>query len=113
RMVAGAVEAARTLESEGISAKVWDMRWVKPVDADAIATAAASKLVVTVEEGVLAGGVGEAVAADLAREDASCDVLTLGIPDEFVTQGKPAELLHMLGLDAEGIVASVRARLGH
>ena len=112
RMVAGAKAAAAALAADGIAVRVWDMRWVKPVDADAVAAASQAKLVVTVEEGVLAGGIGEAVAADLAHADVSCDVLTLGIPDQFVTQGKPAELLKLLGLDAGGIEAAIRKRMG-
>ena len=111
RMVGRAKEAAQAMGEEGMRVCVWDMRWVKPIDEDAVRVAGQAKLVVTVEEGVIAGGVGQAAASWLAADGCACEVLTLGIPDEFVTQGKPAELLHILGLDAEGIEEAVRTRL--
>ncbi|MBR2790239.1 MAG: 1-deoxy-D-xylulose-5-phosphate synthase, partial [Eggerthellaceae bacterium] len=112
RMVGKAVAAARRLVEAGMDACVWDMRWVKPLDEAAIRAAAAASLVVTVEEGVVAGGAGEGVLAELSRMDLHPEVLNLGIPDAFVTQGTPAELLHLLGLDAEGIEAAIRKQLG-
>ena len=94
-----------------MQARVVDMRWVKPLDVQAIAAAARTKLVVTVEGGVLAGGVGEGVLAELARMGSSTPALTMGIPDEFVPQGKADLLLHDLGLDAQGIAAAIEERL--
>ena len=78
----------------------------------AAARAAETKLVVTVEGGILSGGVGEGVIGELARQGRIVPTLTLGVPDRFVPQGKTDHLLHDLGLDAEGIAASVRERLG-
>ena len=112
RMVAPAKAAAEALVAAGMDVCLWDMRWVKPVDVQAVRAASAATLVVTVEEGSLAGGVGEAVCAEIDRLGARTRVLTLGIPDEFVTQGKPDQLLHLLGLDAEGIAAAVSRELG-
>ena len=112
RMVAPAKVAAGRLTESGIPAKVWDMRWVKPLDVSAIEEAATAKVLVTVEEGVLTGGVGEGVLAELASLGVEVPVLNLGIPDAFVSQGKPADLLRALGLDAEGIEASIRTCLG-
>ena len=63
RMVSRAVGAGELLAERGVQARVVDMRWVKPLDVQAIAAAARTKLVVTVEGGVLAGGVGEGVLA--------------------------------------------------
>lgn len=112
RMVGRALGAADKLAEYGIEARVVDMRWAKPLDSDVIACAAQTKLVVTVEGGVLSGGAGEGVLGELARQGARTSALTLGIPDTFVPQGKVDLLLHDLGLDAEGIAASVRERLG-
>ena len=112
RMVSRAKGAAALLALDGIDARVVDMRWVKPLDAEAIARAAETKLVVTVEGGILSGGVGEGVIGELARQGRIVPTLTLGVPDRFVPQGKTDHLLHDLGLDAEGIAASVRERLG-
>ena len=66
-MVSRAKEAAALLAVRGIDARVVDMRWAKPLDVDEIARAADTKLVVTVEGGVLAGGVGEGVLGEMAR----------------------------------------------
>ena len=87
------------------------MRWVKPLDTEAIRRAAETRLVVTVEDGVVEGGVGEEVLAELARQDAKVPVLTLGIPDRYIMQGAPDFLMHELGLDAEGIAAAIEEKL--
>ena len=111
RMVGCARGAAELLAAEGIECRVVDMRWVKPLDEEAIAAAAATRLVVTVEEGVIAGGAGQGVLEVLARQGAAAAALTLGIPDQFVGQGPVGQLFADLGLDAPGIAASVRAAL--
>ena len=110
RMVGYACKAAEVLEQQGISVRVVDMRWVKPLDADAIREAAGTKLVVTVEEGVIAGGAGEGVLGEMARMGLHTPALNLGISDAFVTQGSVGQLLHEQGLDAEGIATSVKDR---
>jgi len=110
-MVAPSLEAARLLREKGIAARVVDLRWAKPLDRKTIVAAAKTKLVVCVEEGVLAGGIGEAMLGVLADESLCVPVLRLGIPDTFVTQGTRKELLHELGLDGAGIAASVTKRL--
>ena len=110
-MVSPALEAACALEGEGLSVRVVDMRWVKPLDTEAIRRAAETRLVVTVEDGVVEGGVGEEVLAELARQDAKAPVLTLGIPDRYIMQGAPDFLMHELGLDAEGIAAAIEEKL--
>ena len=104
--------AAELLSAEGIECRVVDMRWVKPLDAEAIAAAAACRLVVTVEEGVIAGGAGEGVLEVLARQGATTPAVTLGIPDRFIGQGPVPQLFADLGLNAEGIAATVREALG-
>ena len=111
RMVSAAMGAADLLAAEGIEARVVDMRWVKPLDASAVRKAAKTGLVVTIEGGVVAGGAGEAVLEELARQELSVRTLTLGIPDDFVPQGKANLLLRDLGLDAEGIAAAVKQKL--
>lgn len=111
RMAADAMGAARILEGEGLSVRVVDMRWVKPLDAAEIARAASCRVVATIEDGVVAGGAGEGVLSCMARQGLSTRTLTLGIDDMYVMQGKTDLLMHDLGLDAEGIAASVRAAL--
>ncbi len=111
-MVAPAVSAAESLAAKGVSVRVVDMRWVKPLDVDAIRDAAKTRLVVTVEDGVVRGGVGEEVLAELARQDAKVSALTLGIPDKYIMQGAPDFLMEELGLDAKGIAAAIEEKLG-
>ena len=110
-MVEPANEAAAALEEAGLSVRVVDMRWVKPLDTEAIRRAAETRLVMTVEDGVVAGGVGEEVLAELARQNEKVPVLTLGIPDRYIMQGAPDFLMHELGLDAEGIAAAIEEKL--
>ena len=110
-MVRESLGAADLLEEQGIDARVVDMRWVKPLDHDAIKHAAATKLVVTVEDGVIAGGAGEGVMEVMRGMGSLTPALVLGVGDQFVTHGTQAQLLHSLGLDAEGIADSVLKRL--
>ncbi len=111
RMVSRALGAADVLAREGVQARVVDMRWVKPLDVDEIARAAQTKLVVTVEGGVVSGGAGEGVLGELSRLGSATPTLALGIRDTFVPQGSADRLLSDLGLDAEGIAAAIRERL--
>ncbi len=111
RMVSRALDAADVLAREGVQARVVDMRWVKPLDVDEIARAAQTKLVVTVEGGVVSGGAGEGVLGELSHLGSATSTLALGIRDTFVPQGSADRLLSDLGLDAEGIAAAIRERL--
>lgn len=110
-MTAPSIEAASILKAEGISAGVLDARFVKPLDRDLIVQkAGAVGKVLTVEEGILAGGFGSAV-LELFADEGLVDVRTarMGIPDAFVEHGTRSELLADLGLNAEGIVRRARS----
>jgi 1-deoxy-D-xylulose-5-phosphate synthase len=113
-MVRSALQAADELSEQGIAAGVVNMRFAKPLDEELLlAHARKYKYIVTLEEGVLAGGVGSAVletlnAAGLLRR---CRVLNLGIPDAFVVHGATKLLLRDLELDGPGIVRRVGALL--
>jgi 1-deoxy-D-xylulose-5-phosphate synthase len=104
-------EAARLLRQEGISVTLVDPRWVKPLDPRLASVAGSHRLVVTVEDNVLAGGFGAAVAEVLADEEVGTPLLRLGVPDQFLQHGKRDALLAGLGLDAIGIAEQVRKRL--
>ena len=107
-MVAPALKAADTL-----NATVVDMRFVKPLDAALVAQMAAShELIVTIEEGAVMGGAGSAVAEALSAAGFVKPLLQLGLPDRFIDHGDAQQLLAQCGLDAAGIVDSVRQRLG-
>jgi 1-deoxy-D-xylulose-5-phosphate synthase len=103
--------AARLLKQEGISVTLVDPRWVKPLDQRLSSVAGAHRLVVTVEDNVLAGGFGAAVAEVLADEEVRTPLLRLGVPDQFLQHGKREALLAGLGLDAVGIAEQIRKRL--
>lgn len=111
RMVPRACAAAEILSQRGAEARVVDMRWVKPLDRRAIERAAKTKLVVTVEEGVVSGGAGEGVLEVLSELGSATPSLVLGIDDDFVSQGKVDLLLSELGLDAQGIASSIEGKL--
>ena len=105
--VAPACEAAELLSEDGVSARVVDMRWAKPLDEQAIIEAAKTKLVVTVENGILQGGAGDGVLEFLSKRHLSVPTLQLAVDDCMVPHGKPALLLASLGLDAVGIAKSI------
>jgi 1-deoxy-D-xylulose-5-phosphate synthase len=103
-MLAPALQAAEQLD-----ATVANMRFVKPLDDDlALQLAREHKLLVTLEENVVQGGAGGAVAECLQQHGVTVPLLHLGLPDEFIEQGEHAQLLAACGLDAAGIVVSVR-----
>ncbi|MEO5766328.1 MAG: 1-deoxy-D-xylulose-5-phosphate synthase [Casimicrobiaceae bacterium] len=97
--------------AEALDATVANMRFVKPLDADLVlALARDHDALVTVEENVVAGGAGSAVAEALSAAGVTVPVLHLGLPDAFQDHGDPTLLLEHAGLDAKGIAASIEAR---
>jgi 1-deoxy-D-xylulose-5-phosphate synthase len=110
KMVEAAEEAARLLHQQDVSATVWDVRVVKPLDPVMIADAASHPLVVTVEDGVRQGGAGTAIAdavTVIGEGRPSPPLVVLGIPDRYIAQASPAAILASIGLDGPGIAASV------
>jgi len=97
--------------AEELNATVANMRFVKPLDDELIASLAANhELLVTVEENTVMGGAGSAVLESLSARGHAVPILQLGLPDTFLDQGDPSQMLSECGLDREGIVRSVRAR---
>ena len=113
-MVIPALEAAAVLEDQhGIRLTVVNARFVKPLDAELILDLAGKhSSLVTIEENALQGGFGSAVLELLEEHNLSgTRVLRLGYPDSYIPQGEQHELRAMLGLDPEGIAASVHSFL--
>jgi transketolase len=107
-LVAEALRAAETLESEGISARVLDLHTVKPLDRDAIRRAASETgAIVTAEEHLVDGGMGVRV-AQVVAETAPCPMEFVGIQDTYAESGTPSELLDKYGLLARDVAAAVR-----
>ena len=98
--------------AEELNATAVNMRFVKPLDDDLIASLAANhELLVTVEENTVMGGAGSAVLESLESRGFTASVLQLGLPDIFIDQGDPLQMLADCGLDKAGIIRSVRSRL--
>ncbi len=109
-MVFPSLEAARKLEAEGISVKVLDMATIKPLDEEAILEAAQTALVVTVEEHIIKGGLGSAV-AEVVCQNHPVRMKILGLPDENVYSGASKDVFEHYGLTAEGIALSLKSAL--
>jgi len=87
------------------------MRFVKPLDDDLIASLALRhEVLVTVEENTIMGGAGSAVMESLAGAGVKIPVLQLGLPDTFIDQGDPSQMLADCGLDKTSIARAVKAR---
>ncbi|TGD75673.1 1-deoxy-D-xylulose-5-phosphate synthase [Mangrovimicrobium sediminis] len=107
----GTLLAAAREAAEAHGATLLDMRWVKPLDEDAVLAAAEThRLIVTVEENAVAGGAGSAVNELLAAHGVDVAVLNLGLPDSFIQHGAHSLLLQEAGLDAAGITDAIAQR---
>jgi len=104
-MVTPSVEVGKQL-----GATVVNMRFVKPFDETLVLEMAKTHdIIVTVEENVLAGGVGSGITTFLQQQKILMPVLNIGLPDRFVEQGSREELLGLVGLDAKGILAQIES----
>ena len=110
-MVHSALAAAGILSAKGIEASVTDMHTLKPLDGEAVDTLLEKKLIVTVEEASIIGGLGSAVAEHLAVKKQKPPQLMLGIRDCFPHAGSYEYLLDQCGLTAEKIAGDIEAAL--
>ena len=101
-----ALVAADRLRQKGISAAVYDMRFLKPIDTELLDTVANGPFhqVVTVEDGVKKGGLGSAVAEYFEQAGYKKEVTILGLPDRFIEHATVEELHHACGIDIDSIV---------
>ena len=107
-LVSMAMEAAKALEAEGISARVINIATIKPIDKDIILDAARSTgAIVTAEEHNIIGGLGSAV-AEVVCEGCPVPVVRLGIEDKFGHSGKVPPLMEMYGITVENLVAKAK-----
>ena len=110
-LAASAIEAAKTLSEAGISVEVIDPVVALPVSAELIEHLASAHLVVTIEDGLVDGGVGQAICSALNENAGTVNSLSLGIPKQFLTHKSRTTWLAELGLDGAGISAAVTTRL--
>lgn len=104
-----ALKAADKVYTEiGKMAGVYNMRWVKPIDKELVQQVAQSyNIIITVEDGMLAGGFGSAVLEALQECSFAGKVVRLGINDEFVPHGTQQQLYKLCGIDFDGIVSCI------
>ena len=106
-----ALDAAKLLANEGISARVINMATIKPIDKDIIIDAAKSTgAIVTAEEHNIIGGLGSAV-AEVLCEACPVPMLRVGVEDSFGRSGTPAALMEIYGLTAEAIAAKAKTAI--
>ena len=104
-----ALEAAEVAQTEGHSVAVYDLRYAKPLDCEMIKSVGSRfSRIITVEDGVLRGGVGEAITKVLTDAGCTAKITTLGIDDTFIEQGTPAQLYNLCGYDAQGILEAIK-----
>ena len=105
-----ASEAIARMEADGIRVAHYDLRFAEPLDQELLHEVGRKfRCVVTVEDGALRGGVGEAVVAFFCEHGYLPKVVNLGIPDRFVEHGTPAQLYAQCGYDAEGIYRTLKS----
>jgi 1-deoxy-D-xylulose-5-phosphate synthase len=106
-----ALAAAHLLEDSGIEATVVDPRWAFPVNPALVRLAAGHDLVVTVEDGIVRGGAGEALVRQIAEAGSSLPVITIGLPDEFFPHATRQALAERAGLTPKAIAERVKSTL--
>lgn len=108
-----AKRAVKSLENRNISAAHYDMRFVKPLD-EVMLTEVFEKFnhIITIEDGVIAGGFGSAVLEFMAARNYSANIRILGIPDQFIEHGAIEDLYFECGIDVKGITNAVLDLLG-
>jgi len=111
-IAAEVTKAIEKVKQQGVSVLHYDMVFLKPIDETILREVADRHIpIVTVEDGAASGGLGGCVAEWMAGLGHSAPVIRLGIPDEFVTQGTPAQLKHLCGIDAEGIARGIETAI--
>ncbi len=103
-----ATQAISQLSEDKINVAHYDMRFAKPLDEEMLREIGAKyKYVLTVEDGALRGGVGEAISAFYAQNGYCLTIKSLGIPDQFIEHGTPSELYAECGFDSKSIASII------
>jgi 1-deoxy-D-xylulose-5-phosphate synthase len=102
-----ALEVAGRVGAEGVTATVVDPRWVTPVPPELLPLAAAHRLVVTLEDGGRAGGVGAQLSQALRDADIDVPTRDVGIPQQFLEHGNPLQIRAEIGLTAQDVARQV------
>ena len=106
-----AKDAAQLLQEKGVAVELINARFIKPLDTGFISSLGRRfKKIVTVEDNVVAGGFGSGVLELLCGQKINADLLAIGVPDEFVEQGRVDLLFEFIDMDAESIVERILNR---
>lgn len=107
-----ALMAGMVIEKKGLTCRVVSMHTVKPLDAEAVLSAASdSRALVTVEEHSISGGLGEACAAVLMQAGLSIPFKIVGLPDEYTVTGNQMDIFSHYGISAEGLAETAGSLL--
>ena len=105
----GALIASATQVADEINATLLDMRFVKPLDSKLLSKhTKGKKLIITIEDGAMAGGAGSAVSEWAQENQIKSQVIICGIPDEFIEHASREEMIEMAGLDKKGIMQRIK-----
>ena len=100
--------AQRAIERTKRSVALYDIRYTKPLDTELIESIGKRfDRIITIEDGIIRGGVGEAIAAHLLRSGCNAKIVNLGIDNRFVEHGKPKQLYAECGYDEDGILKAI------
>ena len=104
-----AFKAISEVEKEGISVALYDMIYLKPIDEELLHEVGRNfKKIITVENGVIKGGLGTAVLEFMADNGYTPKVKRIGVPDSFIEHGSVSQLFKLCGMDAESIADAIR-----
>lgn len=109
-----AQKAVSLLSEEGIAVAHYDMRFAKPLDTDILDSVLRQySHIVTLEDGVVAGGFGSSIVEYANAKGYTCHITTLGIPDRFIEHGTVDELHAECGMDLQGVMNALRSCVDH
>lgn len=106
-----AMKVSEALTEEGVSSTVIDPRWVMPVPGSVIEAAREHRIVVVIEDGVKAGGVGSRIRQEMRSQGVDTALNEVGLPAEFIPHASRGEIFEEVGLTAEKITADILAQL--
>jgi 1-deoxy-D-xylulose-5-phosphate synthase len=106
-MATQSLEAAKSLQDQGFRVEVIDPIQVLPITPDLIDYLSTREFVVTIEDGLVDGGIGEAIGSALRNINSRTRVLSLGIPKQFLDHATRKSILNKLHLDAQGISEAI------
>lgn len=107
-MASLAIETARLVEQERVGVTVVDLRWVRPIPVALEDLAVDFDLVVVIEDGIVSGGIGNAISQHLMAANVSTPVRSVGVPLEFIPHSKRSEIFGDLGITAERLAKTLK-----